>query len=69
MNFGKYDTICCRRCFYLLICNELFCIWSRKTITKNSKYNEYNYNLADIKIKCILHGYFLQYRNYFTTII
>ena len=26
MNYGKYDTICCKQCFYLLICNELSCI-------------------------------------------
>ena len=26
MNYGKYDTICCKRCFYLFICNGLFCI-------------------------------------------
>ena len=26
MNYVKYDTICCKRCFYLLICNELSCI-------------------------------------------
>ena len=26
MNYGKYDTICCKRFFYLLICNELSCI-------------------------------------------
>ena len=26
MNDGKYDTICCKHCFYLLICNELSCI-------------------------------------------
>ena len=25
MNYGKYDTISFKRCFYLLICNELFC--------------------------------------------
>ena len=23
MNYGKYDTICCKLCFYLLISNEL----------------------------------------------
>ena len=22
MNYDKYDTICCKHCFYLLICNE-----------------------------------------------
>ena len=26
MNYGKKYTICCKRCFYLLICNELYCI-------------------------------------------
>ena len=26
MNYIKYNTISCKRCFYLLICNELFCI-------------------------------------------
>ena len=26
MNYNKYNTICCKRCFYLLICNELSCI-------------------------------------------
>ena len=26
MNYGKYNTICCKHCFYLLICNELSCI-------------------------------------------
>ena len=25
MNIAKYDTICCKLCFHLLICNELFC--------------------------------------------
>ena len=26
MNYDKYDTLCCKRCFYLLIRNELSCI-------------------------------------------
>ena len=26
MNDGKYDIICCKHCFYLIICNELSCI-------------------------------------------
>ena len=26
MNYGKYDTINCKRSIYLLICNELLCI-------------------------------------------
>ena len=25
MNYGNYDTIYCKRCFYLLIYNELSC--------------------------------------------
>ena len=26
MHYSKYDTICCKRCFYLLIYNEFYCI-------------------------------------------
>ena len=26
MNYDKYNAICCKRCFYLLICNGLSCI-------------------------------------------
>ena len=26
MNYGKYDINCCKRCFYLLMCNEFSCI-------------------------------------------
>ena len=25
MNYDKYNTICCKRCFYFLICNDLSC--------------------------------------------
>ena len=52
MNYGKYDTIYCKRCFYFLDCNEFPCI-NPKTITNNKKYNEYNYNPAAIILQCI----------------
>ena len=45
MNDGNYDTICWKRCFYLLVCYKLSC--------NNNKYNEYNYNPAAIKFQCI----------------
>ena len=47
MNYGKYDNICCKCCFYLLICNELSCN------DINNKYNEYNYNPTANKFQCI----------------
>ena len=53
MNHGKYDTNCSKRCFCLLICNELSCINKGKSITNNIKYNEYNYNPAAIKFQFI----------------
>ena len=49
MNYDKYDTICCKRCFHLLICNEL----SGKSITKDNKYNEYKYNPTAVKFQFI----------------
>ena len=60
MNYGKYDTICCKCCFYLLICNELSCIdqWNQLLIIKNTMniitiLHPWNFNV-------LLHDYFLQ---------
>ena len=63
MNYGKYDTICFKRCFHLLICNELSCIVqgnqllliinAMNTITIMQPSNFY----------VSLHGYFLQCMN------
>ena len=54
MNISKYDIICCKRCFYLLICNDLSCIDPKdQLLYDNKKYSEYNYNSAAIKIQCI----------------
>ena len=52
MNYGKYDTICCKRRFYLLTYNELSCIDQGNQLLKNNKYIEYNYNPAVVKFKC-----------------
>ena len=59
MNYGKYDTICCKCDIYLLICNELSCI----NPGNNNKYNEYNYNSAAIEFQCNLN------RSFFTCTI
>ena len=53
MNYNKYDIIYCKRCFYLLINNDLSCIDQENQITNNNKYNEYNYNPAAITFQCI----------------
>ena len=61
MNYGMYDTICCKHCFYLLICKELsFIDQGNQSITNNNKYNEYNYNLTAIKFQCIFGWLLLQ---------
>ena len=44
MNYGKYDAICCKHYFYLMICNDL---------SKNNKYNDNSYNPTAIKLQCI----------------
>ena len=51
MNHDKYDTICCKRGFYLLICNELSCIDKGNQLLITTTTN--NYNPADIKFQCI----------------
>ena len=62
MNYNKYDVICRKRCFYLLICNELSCIdlGNRLLIITNTM------NIITItepsNFNVFLHGYFLQCR-------
>ena len=61
MNYGKYDTIGCKPCFYLLICNELSCIVqvNQLLITTNTM------NMITIlypsNLNAFLHSYFLQF--------
>ena len=62
MNYGKYDTICCKRCFYLLICNELFCIDSTyQLLMITNTINKITIQQTSI-FNVFLHGYFLQCR-------
>ena len=66
MNFSKYDTICCKNCIYLLICNELSCIdqgYQLLVIT-----NTMNIITITSNLNVFLHGYFLQY-SFFIVII
>ena len=53
MNYGKYSTICCKRYFHLLICNELSFIDPGNQLLIIKKYNEYSYNPAAFKFQCI----------------
>ena len=59
MNYGKHDTICCKRCFYLLICNELSWIdeGNQLLITTNTK-NMITI-LQPLNFNVLLHDYFL----------
>ena len=52
MNDSKYDTICCKM-FLFVDLQWIVLYWSKKSITYNNKYNEYNYNPAAIKFQCI----------------
>ena len=60
MNDGKYDTICCKRRFCLLICSELSCI------DPGNQLLIINMNIITIlqpsNFNVSLHGYFLQCR-------
>ena len=62
MNYNKYDAIFCKRCFYLLICNELSCIdlgnqlliiINTMDINTIMKPSNFNVLLQDCFLQCI----------------
>ena len=53
MNYDKYDTICRKHCFYLLICNELSCNDQGNQLLIITNTMNINYNPAAIKFQCI----------------
>ena len=60
MNCDKYNTICCKRCFYLLNCNELSCIdQGNKLLIITNTMNIITI-LQPSNFNVFLHGYFLQ---------
>ena len=60
MNYGKYDTICCKRCFYLLIYNELSCNVLGNELLKITNTMNINTILQPSNFNVFLYGYFLQ---------
>ena len=63
MNYGNYDAICCKRCFYLLICNELLCIdQGNQLLIITNTINIITF-LQPSNLNVFLHGYFLQCKN------
>ena len=59
MNYGKYDAICCKRCIYLLICNELSCIDQGNQLLAITTKMNIIIILQLLNINVFLHGYFL----------
>ena len=62
MNYGKYDAICCKHCFYLLICNELSCIDQGNQLPIITNTMNIITFLQPSNFNVFLHGYFLQCR-------
>ena len=60
MNYGEYDTICCKRSFYLLICNELTCIDQGNQLLIITKTINIFTILQPLNFNIFLHGYCLQ---------
>ena len=60
MNGGKYDTICCKRCFYLLIYNELSFIDQGNQLQIITNTMNMITILTPSNFTVFLHGYFLQ---------
>ena len=60
MNYSKYDTICCNRCFYLLIRNELSCIDQECQLLIMTNTMNIITILQSLNFNVFLHGYFLQ---------
>ena len=59
MNYGKYGAICCKRCFYLFICNELSCINRENQLLMIRNTMNIVIILQPSKFNVFLHGYFL----------
>ena len=60
MNYGKYDTICCKCYFYLLICNELSRIDQGNQLLIITNTMNIITILQLLNFNVFLHGYFLQ---------
>ena len=54
ISYDKYDTNCCKRYFYLLIYNELYCIDLGNQLLIITNTIKYNYNPAAIEFQCYL---------------
>ena len=56
MSYAKYDIIFCKSCFYLLICNELFCIDQGNqlitiTILQQSNFNVFLHDYSQCSVE------------------
>ena len=60
MNYGVYDTICCKYFFYLLIYNELSCINTGNQLHAMTNKTNINTILQSSNFNVVSHGYFLQ---------
>ena len=60
MNYGKYDNINCKCCFYLLICNELSCIDQKNELLIITNTMNIITILQLSNFNLFLRGYFLQ---------
>ena len=60
MNYGKYDTISCKRCFNLFICNEFSCIDPGNQLFIITNTINIVMFLQPSNFNVFLHGFFLQ---------
>ena len=60
MNYGKYDSICCNRCFYSLICNEFPCFDPVNQLLMITNTINIITILQPLHFNVFLHGYYLQ---------
>ena len=61
MNYGMNDTICFKRYFYLLICNELFCIKQGNQLLIITNTMNIITILQQTNFNVFLHCYFLHF--------
>ena len=59
MNYGKYDTICCKRCFYLVVCNELSSIDPGNQLLIITNTMNINTILQSSNLNVFMHRYIL----------
>ena len=62
MNYGMYNTICCKRYFHLLICNELSCNDPENQLLIITNTMNIITIIQSSNFDVFLHGYFLQYK-------